>query len=111
MKEENVTAAQLTRDTGLTNGLITQWKKKLQKPSIESIIKLAEYFDVSVDYITGKTDIKKSPSHESEELSKLIQNSSNDVQKAIRLLNGLDEEKYNQAMAYLHFLLDARDKK
>ncbi len=32
-------------------GAIAQWRRKNQKPTIEQIIKIAEYFDVSTDYI------------------------------------------------------------
>lgn len=59
MSDNKVTAAKLTREAGITNGLITQWKKRLQNPSTDNLEKLASYFDVSTDYLLGKTDTKK----------------------------------------------------
>lgn len=51
----DITAAQLTREAGLTAGLISQWKKGAQKPSSKNLQKIADYFHVSVDYLlTGK---------------------------------------------------------
>lgn len=55
MEMHNLTAAQLTREAGLTSGLISQWKKGAQKPSSKNLQKIADYFHVSVDYLlTGK---------------------------------------------------------
>ncbi|WP_247918170.1 helix-turn-helix domain-containing protein [Streptococcus oralis] len=34
-----------------------QWEKGLRKPSAENLQKLADYFNVSTDYLLGKTDI------------------------------------------------------
>ncbi len=51
MRENQVTGAQLTREAGLTSGLISQWKKGAQKPSLKSLRKVADYFHVSVDYL------------------------------------------------------------
>ena len=34
-----------------------QWEKGLRKPSAENLQKLADYFNVSADYLLGKTDI------------------------------------------------------
>jgi repressor LexA len=56
MKEKNVSAFQLTKEIGLTNGLISQWKSKKQKPSVANLQKIGDYFGVSVDYLLGKTD-------------------------------------------------------
>ena len=33
-----------------------QWEKGLRKPSAENLQKLADYFNVSTDYLLGKTD-------------------------------------------------------
>lgn len=55
MEAHEMNAAQLTREAGLTAGLISQWKKGAQKPSSKNLQKIADYFHVSVDYLlTGK---------------------------------------------------------
>lgn len=51
MEKNHVTAAMLTREISLTNGLIYQWKSGKSKPSTEAVVKLAEYFGVTTDYI------------------------------------------------------------
>ncbi|MTB64728.1 helix-turn-helix domain-containing protein [Streptococcus sp. zg-86] len=36
-----------------------QWEKGLRKPSSDSLEKLARYFNVSTDYLLGKTEFKQ----------------------------------------------------
>jgi len=55
MASKGVTPTQLSREVGLTTGLTTQWKQRKQKPSADAIIKIANYFGVSIDYLlTGE---------------------------------------------------------
>jgi len=55
MKERNVKDVEVVRELGLSNGIFTQWKNGKAKPSTDAVIKLAEYFGVSTDYLlTGK---------------------------------------------------------
>lgn len=58
IQSNNITAAKLTQEANLTNGLITQWKKGLQKPSTDALVKIADYFGVSLDYLLGRTEEK-----------------------------------------------------
>ena len=59
MEQNNVTAATLTKEIPLTNGVISQWKRGKQNPSTDSIIKIANYFHVTTDYILlGKQNLK-----------------------------------------------------
>lgn len=40
-----------------------QWEKGLRKPSAENLQKLADFFNVSTDYLLGKTDIPEPESN------------------------------------------------
>lgn len=53
LKEKKVSAAQMSRDLGFSSGLYTQWKHGQQTPSPEKLIKMANYFEVSIDYLLG----------------------------------------------------------
>lgn len=41
----------VAKQLGFSSALCTQWKKRLQKPSYEKASKIAEHFDVPVDYL------------------------------------------------------------
>ena len=56
LHERKITTYRLAKDTGISNGLITGWTQGGKIPSGENLIKLADYFDVSVDYLLGRTD-------------------------------------------------------
>jgi len=65
MKKNSITAAQLSKELSLTKSIFTQWKQELQKPSVEAITKIADYFNVSTDYILCKTDDPTPPDKKS----------------------------------------------
>lgn len=62
MEAHEMNAAQLTREAGLTVGLVSQWKKGAQKPSSRNLQKIADYFHVSVDYLLTGKDGPSAPS-------------------------------------------------
>ena len=51
IKENGITAKKITSDLEISSSSISDWKKGKGKPSAETIIKLANYFNVSTDYI------------------------------------------------------------
>ena len=53
MTAKSLRASELTKELNMSNSLFTQWKKGLQKPSVDAIIKIANYFNVSTDYLLG----------------------------------------------------------
>lgn len=54
-----VTIAQLERATCIANGTISRWKRA--SPSSDSLIKVADYFGVSTDYLLGRNEVTLSP--------------------------------------------------
>ena len=59
MDGHNVKAAQLTKELSLSHGVITQWKQGISKPSSEALVKLADYFHVTTDYLLGRIDTRQ----------------------------------------------------
>lgn len=54
--EKNIGQNKLAKDINVSNASISYWENGKQEPSAEAIFKLAEYFDVSADYILGLID-------------------------------------------------------
>lgn len=48
ISERGMTDAQFTRETGISNGLIGQWRTGKQKPSLKNIQKIADRFGMDV---------------------------------------------------------------
>ena len=55
MKEKGITAKKLSEDTGISQGNRSDWKSGRSKPSGDKLIVIANYFNVSVDYLLGTT--------------------------------------------------------
>lgn len=56
MKDRKLTSAFVSKQTGISAGNFTDWKKGRSKPGAKTINRLAEFFGVSVDYLLGRTD-------------------------------------------------------
>lgn len=52
LQKNNITAYKLSKDTGISAQLISEWKKG-KEPTYQNIRKLCIYFNVSGDYILG----------------------------------------------------------
>lgn len=55
----NVSNKDLSQNVGVSSGNISDWKSGRSKPNIDTIIKIADYLDCSVDYLLGRTDRKE----------------------------------------------------
>lgn len=76
--QKNVSLAEIERSAGLSSGSITKWDKS--SPKAESLQKVANYFDVSTDYLLGRTKQKhyydlteKDEKNIAEELEEMIE--------------------------------------
>ena len=46
----------LAKEIGISSGIVTKWKTVGGLPNGETLIKIADYLDCSVDYLLGRTD-------------------------------------------------------
>ena len=46
----------LAKEINISPSVFSDWKKGRIKPSIDVLAKIADYFNVSTDYLLGKTD-------------------------------------------------------
>lgn len=54
--EKNIGQNLLAQELDLSNASISYWETAKQMPTAEAIFKLAQYFDVSADYLLGLID-------------------------------------------------------
>lgn len=59
LQNSAITAYQMSKDTGISESLISNWKSGRQLPKYDSLNTLADYFKVSGDYLLGRTDNPK----------------------------------------------------
>ena len=54
--QKGLTQRQIAPIFGVSQSTLNNWEHGHTQPSIEQLIKLANYFDVSVDYLIGNSD-------------------------------------------------------
>lgn len=65
-----ITKNKMLTDLNLSKNSFVDWTKRGTIPNGDTLAKIAEYFNVSTDYLLGKTDIKNKPTTDnSDELS------------------------------------------
>jgi transcriptional regulator with XRE-family HTH domain len=96
-KSKKITQEKLADIIGVERSSIGKYESPSKPviPSTDIQIKLADYFDVTVDYLLGR---KEKPSEKTDDLS----------DKIIKTFKGLDAENQKIALEYLEFLA-ARD--
>ncbi|HBJ97611.1 MAG TPA: XRE family transcriptional regulator [Clostridiales bacterium] len=56
MKEEKVNQVILSQKIGVVQSTISAWLNGKKEPSIKSLWLLADFFQVSIDYIVGRVE-------------------------------------------------------
>lgn len=54
--EKNLSQRELAKETGLSLSAIGKWEAEIIMPSVDALIVLSKYFDVSVDFLLGLKD-------------------------------------------------------
>ena len=100
MAEKTMNSLRLSKEIGGSDRVIGAWRKGEYEPKLESLIRLADFFDVSLDYLAGRSDvremsIKKEPAPEiSENGQELLEIYNQLPEREQLLLLGRLQERY-----------------
>lgn len=56
MEKRGLSAYRVSKDTGISQASLADWRKGRSNPKIDKLQKLADYFGVSIYYLTGEVD-------------------------------------------------------
>ncbi len=56
--EAGLSQKNLAKEIGVSQKAIDYWERNINEPKASYIVKLAEFFNVSTDYLLGVSDIK-----------------------------------------------------
>lgn len=87
----------LEEKVGLGKNTLYSWKTKI--PSGQNLMKVADYFKVSTDYLLARTDNPKVNNGESSE-----GDSDEDILVAAHMRDDLSEEELEEVRQYIEFL-------
>lgn len=71
-KSRNISQGKLEKELGFSNGSISKWKTSTPNP--ERLQKLAEYFNVSMDYLLNGTDKDGLSEKDNKDIAKDLEN-------------------------------------
>lgn len=54
INKNNITPNKLLVSCNVQSNAFTKWKNGIAKPSLDALIKIANYFNVSIDYLVGR---------------------------------------------------------
>lgn len=77
LQQHNMTAYRVSKETGVTQTALSNWKSGRSTPSVLTLQKIADYFGVSVDYLMTGNDSPK------EKSSKLTARDERDIEKKL----------------------------
>ena len=90
IKTRNTNANRVTKGCGLNSNIFTFWKNGRQKPSLDALIKIANYFNVSLDYLVGLKTLSEQDT---------LNNAT--INSILNRISQLDELQKIQVMAYI----------
>ena len=54
LQQKGITAYRVAKETGISQGLMNQYKNGVKTPTVENLIKIADYLGCSVDFLLGR---------------------------------------------------------
>lgn len=101
LKEKGITKKHIADLFGRDKTLFINWKKGKSTPTEEQIRVIAEDLDVSVDYLLGKTDMKKGPAQDGQVLD-------SKAQEILADISDCSETEIDSVRQYVAFLKSQR---
>lgn len=56
IQTKQLTAYKVAKGTGISQGLMNEYKNGVKLPTAQNLVKIADYLNCSIDYLLGRTD-------------------------------------------------------
>lgn len=56
LQSNGLTAYRIAKETGISQGLMAEYNRGEKIPTVNNLVKIANYLDCSIDYLLGRTD-------------------------------------------------------
>ncbi len=99
-KEKDLSQRELANLLNISNGTVAMYETNKRQPDNETLSKIADFFNVSIDYLLCRTDIKKTPNNDGE--LKVILN-DDELLAAIKKLMDLSEKDKKDIIEFIEF--------
>ena len=104
IKERKTTAYAVSKATGISSGNFSDWKSGKAKPSQKAIQKIADYFNVSVDYLLGREPSSETKKDASAEALPSADKLTPSQQKLVEYASDLTNEELQETLDFIGYL-------
>lgn len=107
LDKNGLKSADVSRATGISNMTLSDWKKGKSKPKQDKLKLIADYFNVSVEYLmTGENN-----SPYSDDMAEMVSKIRNDVElsKALTKYFALSDDKKKHVVELMNLLSEVWD--
>ena len=94
-KQYNMTQAELAKALNIGTSTIAMYENNIRKPSYKMLLKMADFFDVSIDYMAG----------EKEDFQTI-----DGVTNIVNILSKLDTDEQQQIIDFIQFIANKKRK-
>ncbi len=120
LEEHGITPYRLSKDLGISQSSLSEWKRGNSIPKYERLTKIAGYFNVPVGYLTGREEEAKKPEVTNPELLDELMTavkekldapewSDEQARQNLILFSSLTPEKRLEALRYLRYLVNRQE--
>lgn len=100
-KQKGLFQKDIANKLGIDRTTYVKYETGVSEPDIKTLLSISEIFDVSLDYLLGKTEKKEKPAEGYGELSERDK-------QLIDLISALPDDKYQQFLDYAKYLLEQK---
>lgn len=95
-KEKKLTQTELAERMGVNKATISKYEKGIASPSYEMLWNLAEFFDVSVDYLIGRSNSFNGDPKLNKEISEIV-----------KLFDSMTDEEKEKTIKMIRIMTDS----
>lgn len=127
MKEDGVTPYRVSKETGVSQSVLSDWKRGRCVPKVDKLQKIADYFHVSLDYLLGNVSepyfyldnekiLKEINSYGDEDLEdkknapplNLSKGAQEKLNTILAMVDNFTDDEWEKLMDYTTLLLSAK---
>lgn len=109
-EKKQLTQAQLGSLTNISPSAIGMYEQGRREANHETLLKLANFFDVTIDYLLGRNDLIES-TKSSKDLNKFLSNTEIMFDGEIHHLDEEDKQKLKNALEYVFWQAKEKNKR
>lgn len=100
MLNKGISAYRMHKDTGIPEATIGRWRNGVSTPSQDNLRLIADYLNVSTDYLLGK---------EQKEKPDIPEDIKRDIEMAIEQMRKMPEEKRKEILSFIDYTIRKND--